>query len=161
FVRDLHAQLARSHPKLLFRCEVADVAATAHEERANLEAVARRTRYQWLTKVAREAGARWIATGHTANDQAETVLHRLLRGTGLQGLGGSAPRRTLAPGLEVIRPMLGVTRAEVVVFLQKEQQAYRLDSTNADLRFTRNRIRHQLLPHLARRYNPEITNVLC
>jgi tRNA(Ile)-lysidine synthase len=161
FVCDLHENLAPSHLALALRCEAVDVAASAHAEHANLESVARRVRYDWLARVARESNARWIATGHTADDQAETVLHRLLRGTGLQGLRGIAARRLLAPGLEVVRPMLGVTRAEVMEYLHDEQQAYRVDSTNADLRFTRNRIRHQLLPHLARRYNPEIAAVLC
>jgi tRNA(Ile)-lysidine synthase len=161
FVRELHDQLARGHPALALRCEALDVAESARAEHANLEAVARRVRYDWLADRARETGAQWIATGHTADDQAETVLHRLLRGTGLQGLRGIAARRTLSSGLEVVRPMLSVTRAEVMEYLENEQQAYRVDSTNADLRFTRNRIRHQLLPHLARRYNPEIVTALC
>jgi tRNA(Ile)-lysidine synthase len=161
FVCDLHQQMARSQSALALRCEAEDVAATAHAEHANLEAVARRIRYDWLAKVARQADAHWIATGHTADDQAETVMHRLLRGTGLKGLRGIAARRVLAPDLEVVRPMLGVTRAEVMEYLEGEQQAFRIDATNADLRFTRNRLRHQLLPHLARRYNPEIAAVLC
>jgi tRNA(Ile)-lysidine synthase len=161
FVRDLHEQLVRNYPSLKLRCESMDVAASARAEHANLEAVARRMRYDWLAKVAQESGVPWIATGHTADDQAETVLHRLLRGTGLQGLRGIAARRALAPGLEVGRPLLDVTRAEVMEYLESEGQTYRVDATNAELRFTRNRIRHQLLPHLARRYNPEIAAVLC
>jgi tRNA(Ile)-lysidine synthase len=161
FVRELHEQLAPRHPALALRCEALDVATSARTEHANLEAFARRVRYDWLASMARETGAQWIATGHTADDQAETVLHRLLRGTGLQGLRGIALRRTLSSGLEVVRPMLKITRAEVMEYLENEQQTYRVDSTNTDLRFTRNRIRHQLLPHLARRYNPEIAAVLC
>jgi tRNA(Ile)-lysidine synthase len=161
FVCELQEQFARTYPALAWRCEAVDVAASAHAERANLEGVARRLRYDWLAKVARETGARWIATGHTADDQAETVLHRLLRGTGLQGLRGIAARRMVAPDLEVVRPILGVKRAEVMEYLHSEQQPFRVDSTNANLRFTRNRIRHQLLPHLARRYNPEILMILC
>jgi tRNA(Ile)-lysidine synthase len=161
FVRKLQQQLARTYPALETRCEAVDVAAIAHAEHTNLEGVARRLRYDWLAKVARETGARWIATGHTADDQAETVLLRLLRGTGLQGLRGIAARRMVAPDLEIVRPMLGVKRVEVMEYLLREQQSYRVDSTNADLRFTRNRIRHQLLPHLARRYNPEIPAILC
>jgi tRNA(Ile)-lysidine synthase len=161
FVCGLQTQLAGTNPALEMRCEAVDVAASARVEHANLEAVARRLRYDWLAKVARETDARWIATGHTADDQAETVLHRLLRGTGLQGLRGIAARRMLAPDLEVVRPMLGVTRAEVMEYLESEQQPFCVDATNEDLRFTRNRIRHQLLRHLVRRYNPEISKVLC
>src|SRR5207245_2885635 len=99
-------------------------------------------------------------TGHTADDQAETVLHRLLRGTGLHGLGGIPARRDLAAGIEVVRPLLGTSRAEVLAYLQAEKQAFRQDSSNADLGFTRNRIRHELLPDLAR-YNPAIVSLLC
>jgi tRNA(Ile)-lysidine synthase len=127
----------------------------------NLEAAARASRYSWLADVARETGAAWVATGHTADDQAETVLHRLLRGTGLKGLCGIPSRRTLAPGVEVIRPLLHVSRAQVLAFLQAAGQDFRRDATNADLGFTRNRIRHQLLPHLAEAYNPAIAAVLC
>jgi tRNA(Ile)-lysidine synthase len=114
-----------------------------------------------LTRIAQERQARWVVTGHTADDQAETVLHRLLRGTGLKGLGGIPARRPLAPGIELLRPLLKVSRAEVLAFLEKEGQDYRQDRSNEDLRFTRNRIRHELLPHLKREYNPAIGPILC
>jgi tRNA(Ile)-lysidine synthase len=161
FVAALHAHLAEAGAALTFRCERIDVAARAREERGNLEDVARRVRYGWLAEVARVAGARWVATGHTADDQAETVLHRLLRGTGLKGLGGIPVRRELAPNIEVVRPLLRVTRDEVLAYLEAEGQDSRRDASNADLRLTRNRIRHDLLPHLARRYNPAVVAVLC
>jgi tRNA(Ile)-lysidine synthase len=125
-----------------------------------LEGTARHLRYDWLAGVARERGIRRVATGHTADDQAETVLHRLLRGTGLQGLRGIAPRRVIAPGVELVRPMLGVRRADVLSFLEALGQSYRVDSTNSDLQRTRNRIRHELLPLLADQYNPAIVDVL-
>src|SRR5207244_5164116 len=118
----------------------ADVSAAAAGE--SLEATARRLRYAWLADVAAEVGAGWVATGHTADDQAETVLHRLLRGTGLQGLRGIAPRRELAPGVGLVRPLLRTTRAEVIAYLQELDQPFRLDSTNSDLSRMRNRIRH-------------------
>ncbi len=101
-----------------------------------------------------------VATGHTANDQAETVLHRLLRGTGLRGLRGIAARRELEPGVTVIRPLLSATRADILAYLHALGQPYREDVTNNDLRYTRNRIRHDLLPLLAERYNPAIVRVL-
>src|SRR5262249_46061545 len=160
FVADLHATLAVRFPDL--RVEVArrDVAAEAGAEGDNLEAHARAVRYRWLAEVARRHGARWIATGHTANDQAETVLHRLLRGTGLQGLRGIAPRRELEPGVCVVRPLLPWTRAEVLAYLDELGQAYRVDASNDDRGRTRNRIRHELLPLLAQEYNPAIVSVL-
>jgi tRNA(Ile)-lysidine synthase len=117
-------------------------------------------RYRWLADVAREGGARWVATGHTADDQAETVLHRLLRGTGLQGLRGIASRRQLEPGGGVVRPLLETTRSEIIAYLGELHQPYREDSTNHDLSYTRNRIRLELLPYLAERYNPAVATAL-
>jgi tRNA(Ile)-lysidine synthase len=161
FVAALHARLVSAGANLTLRCERVDVAARARQEGENLESVGRRLRYGWLAEVARAAGAAWVATGHTADDQAETVLHRLLRGTGLKGLGGIPARRELSPGVAVIRPLLDVTRGEVLAYLQHIGQEFRRDASNADLRFTRNRIRHELLPHLAAHYNPAAVAVLC
>jgi tRNA(Ile)-lysidine synthase len=161
FVAALHARLAAEGAALALRCLRIDVAARARTERDNLESAARRARYGWLAELAREAGAGWVATGHTADDQAETVLHRLLRGTGLKGLCGIPARRALAPGVELVRPLLRVTRAQVLTFLEALGQDFRQDASNADPRFTRNRIRHELLPHLAERYNPGIALALC
>jgi tRNA(Ile)-lysidine synthase len=138
-----------------------DVTRQALEAKDNLEKVARETRYAWLAHVARNAGARWVATGHTANDQAETILHRLLRGAGLKGLRGIAEQRPLAEGVSVIRPMLAVTRSEVMDYLQVKGQAFRQDSSNFNRRLTRNRIRHELLPYLEKEHNPAIVSVLC
>lgn len=115
----------------------------------NMESTARRVRYDWLASVADEVGASWIATGHTADDQAETVLHRLIRGTGLQGLRGIAG----------VRPLLTLPRADLLDYLAALRQPYRTDSTNADTDFTRNRIRAELLP-LLRTFNPAVVDVL-
>jgi tRNA(Ile)-lysidine synthase len=161
FVAALHAQLVTAgRPNLTLVQTRLDVAGLARAEGENLEAVARRERYRWLAEVARASGARWIATGHTANDQAETVLHRLMRGTGLRGLRGIAARRPLGTGLSVVRPLLQATRAEILDYLHGLSQPYREDASNRDPRFTRNRIRHELLPLLARDYNPAIVDVL-
>jgi tRNA(Ile)-lysidine synthase len=157
---DFVQRLAREH-SLPFRCQRINVAKLAEERGDNLENTARQVRYDWLTEIARGSGASWLATGHTADDQAETVLHRLLRGTGLQGLGGIPPRRELAPGITLIRPLLGCSRADVLAYLQAVQQEYRTDSSNVDLGFTRNRIRHELLPALVRDFNPAVVSVLC
>jgi tRNA(Ile)-lysidine synthase len=161
FVADLHAELcAAGVAELHLASARLDVAAGARGAGANLEAWARDARYRWLAEVARTHGLRWVATGHTAGDQAETVLHHLLRGTGLAGLRGIAARRSLEGGVEVVRPLLAVARTEVLAYLGELGQPYCEDTTNADRRHTRNRIRHELLPHLAEHYNPRIAEVL-
>ena len=96
-----------------------------------------------------------VAVGHTRDDQAETVLFRMLRGSGLAGLAGIAPVAE-----NIIRPLIDVTRAGVLEFLRTRNIAWREDSTNAGLRFARNRIRHQLMPQLAREWNPHIVDAL-
>jgi tRNA(Ile)-lysidine synthase len=159
FVADLHARLSAAGELHLVSHRL-DVACLASERGANLEATAREERYRWLAEVARAHGLHHVATGHTANDQAETVLHRLLRGTGLQGLRGIAFRREIAPGVEAVRPLLEVGREEVLAYLQEIDQAARHDASNDDFAFTRNRIRGELLPLLARDYNPAIVAVL-
>jgi tRNA(Ile)-lysidine synthase len=138
-----------------------DVKAEAMRSRDNLEKTARENRYSWLAQVAGEFKTRWIATGHTANDQAETILHRIIRGSGLKGLRGIAGRRQLGKELYVIRPMLDVTRSEVMEYLDEKKQPYCLDSSNLDRRLTRNRIRHDLLPLLERDFNHAIVSSLC
>lgn len=127
----------------------------------NLEAVARRERYRWLASVARRHAIAFVATGHTANDQAETVLHRMIRGAGLQGLRGIARRRLLEPGVELVRPMLDVTRMEVELFLGGLGQVHREDSSNAIRALTRNRIRHGLLPFLQQASQGVMVRLLC
>jgi tRNA(Ile)-lysidine synthase len=161
FVVELHAALvAAGTPALQLFTQRIDVRARAVAEGANVEALARRERYRFLAEAARAHGLRWVATGHTANDQAETVLHRLLRGTGLQGLRGIAAFRPLEDGVSVVRPLLRVTREEIVAALTEWGQPYRLDRSNEDRRLTRNRIRHELLPYLANQYNPGVVAVL-
>ena len=161
FIRQLHAELNAGEAKR-FELAVArrDVAAIASETGGNLEATARNQRYRWLAEVAEQYGVSRVATGHTADDQAETILHRLLRGTGLQGLRGIASRRELRPGIDLIRPMLSSTRADVLAFLRDIGQPFREDRTNSDLTLTRNRIRRQLLPLLAADYSPAIVPLL-
>jgi tRNA(Ile)-lysidine synthase len=162
FVAALSTQLANEGVAgLLYRCGRADVAARAREEGGNLESIARRLRYAWLADLAHAVGVPWVVTGHTADDQAETVLHRLLRGTGLKGLSGIAARRRLAAEVEVLRPLLAVTRTQILAYLEAAGQAYRVDSSNADRSYTRNRIRQELLPYLTERYNPALVGVLC
>jgi tRNA(Ile)-lysidine synthase len=160
FLQTLHAQLAKTLPELEFRCGRLDVQAQAAAVRENLESVARRLRYHWLTQIARESGLHWVATGHTADDQAETVLHHLMRGSGLRGLRGIAPCREMVPGIRLFRPLLAVDRKEVLEYLADRGLTCRQDSSNLDRRFTRNRIRLDLLPFLARHFNPKIVSSL-
>jgi tRNA(Ile)-lysidine synthase len=146
-------------PHLPHRVESVDVAGAAAAEGDNLEAVARRVRYDFLARIARETGATWVATAHTRDDQAETVLHRLIRGSGLRGLRGIAESRELVAGVRLVRPMLTLSRQDVIAYLREIDQPWREDATNRDTRFTRNRIRHELLPVL-RTFNPAINEVL-
>ncbi len=145
FVRDLAA--AHAVP---FDFGTADVRAAG----GNLEATARRLRYAWLREVAAARGATWLATGHTANDNAETVLHHLTRGTGLDGLRGVAP----VSG-NVVRPLLTVTRGEVLAYLASLKQSFVTDPTNFDPSLTRVRIRGELLP-LLETFNPQAVAAL-
>jgi tRNA(Ile)-lysidine synthase len=119
----------------------------------SLEEVAREERYRFLYQMAKEHGAVKIATGHHRDDQAETFLINLLRGSGLEGLKGIAPIRD---GW-LIRPLLYVGRDEILEFLKNEGLPYMRDSSNSDSSFLRNRIRNQLIPELNKRYNPQLT----
>jgi tRNA(Ile)-lysidine synthase len=125
-----------------------------------IEGAARQARYDFLTSAANECGARYVATAHTADDQVETVLLNLLRGTGLAGLAGIPRLRKLTDAATIVRPLLDVTRCEVLDYLQMLHQPYRDDSTNRLEDYTRNRIRLQLLPLLERDYNPRVREAL-
>jgi tRNA(Ile)-lysidine synthase len=128
----------------------------------HFEADARRARYAWLCETAGTRGAAVVAVGHTLDDQAETILHRIVRGTGLRGLSGIPERRVLSwdPPVAMIRPLLSVSRQSIRASLGALGQPYREDASNADLARTRARIRHVLLPRLAREYNPRIALAL-
>ena len=137
-----------------------DVAARCAEAGWSLEDGARRIRYDCFLSVARRHSASHVALAHTADDQAETVLMRLMRGTGLMGLGAIPIQRQLDEAVEVVRPLLDVWRRDIVDYLHAHRLTYRDDATNQDQRFVRNRIRHQLIPLLEREYNPEIKGAL-
>ena len=122
----------------------------------NLEQVARRARQAFFADLRANHGIDRVALGHTRDDQAETVMFRLLRGAGLAGLAGIRP--VTASGL--VRPLIDITRAEVEDFLRSRGIAWREDASNQDLHFARNRIRHGLLPQLARDWNPSLRQSL-
>ena len=162
-----------------------DVAAYRIERNFSVEEAARELRYAFLARVAGEVGANRIAVGHTRDDQVETILMHILRGTGITGLCGLAPCSPMAYGrqgmsgptsplslrasspslrakrsnLLVIRPLLDITREETTSYCQEHQLDPRIDSSNRSLSFFRNRLRLQLLP-LLRQYNPSVDQAL-
>ena len=126
----------------------------AQERRQSLEEAARELRYECFYEACRQLGASRLAVAHHGDDCAETMLFHLSRGTGIRGLCGIVPVRHVAEqNVNLIRPLLCLTRTEIEEFLQKEQQEFRTDSTNADQNMSRNRIRSQVLPQL-RQINP-------
>ncbi len=143
-----------------------DTPAVAENHRQGLEEAARSLRYTWFWEILDDGEADAVVTAHTLDDQAETVLHRLLRGAWTEGLGGIFPvleaspeRPSGNPKPSILRPFLSTTRHQIVDYLTAIGQPWREDSTNNDTAFTRNRLRHELLPVLAE-YNPGIQNQL-
>lgn len=139
FCRELAARLV-----LPITVDQADVRGLAARARLSIEDAARRLRYAFLARTAGAVGADRIAVGHTEDDQAETVLFRLVRGAGLPGLAGIYPRRDD----RVVRPLIGVSRTELREYLSVRGQAWVEDETNKSLDNPRNRIRHRVLPEL-------------
>ena len=119
-----------------------------------IEEAARRLRYAWFRKLLSETPLDAVATAHTLDDQAETVLAKFLRGAWTEGLGGISPLVEFPEG-RIVRPMLGTSRTEIEEYLKTAGQSWREDSTNRDPAFTRNRIRHELLP-LLEGWNPKL-----
>lgn len=129
----------------------ADVRELARSRKMSLEEAGREARYAFFYRLQQELGATRVATAHHMGDQAETILMRLLRGTGLRGLRGIMPSRDI-----FIRPLLACTREEILAYLRDNRLEYRTDPSNYDPLYLRNRIRHLLLPQLSREYNPNI-----
>lgn len=138
----------------------ADPASPTRSDGDGLEAAARAARYAFLQETAEQMGARYVVTAHTSDDQAETILHHILRGTGLAGLAGMRRTRQLGPAVTLVRPMLEVSRRDVLAYLAFLDQPYREDKTNLDPKYTRNRIRHELLPMLEHGYSPTVVESL-
>lgn len=123
------------------------------------EEAARRARYAFLQEAASEFACRTVVTAHHRSDQAETVLHNLLRGTGLRGLGGLHTQRPLSESTRLVRPLRDVSRANIERFVQENGFPFCVDESNTDTTFTRNRIRHETLP-LLQTFNPQLEQVL-
>jgi len=135
--------------------ERGDVPTLAQQRHMGLEEAARLARYDFLSRAKAQCGAQWIVTAHHGDDQAETVLLHLLRGAGGNGLSGIRPRRD-----DVVRPLLQATKQDLLDYLQEHRIPFREDETNISTDYTRNRIRHQLIPMLET-YNPSIVQTLC
>ncbi len=133
----------------------------SQDKTGSVEAAARNIRYDFLARTAHSLGFRYIATAHTADDQTETVLHRLLRGTGLTGLAGIARFRRWDDAVTIWRPLLHVRRQQIIEYLNEKGQTWRSDSSNAENDFTRNRIRNKILPELRQDFNPQVDRALC
>jgi tRNA(Ile)-lysidine synthase len=178
---DADEQFVREQAKahaLQFFCESRDVKAHTTEKKLSIETAARELRYEFFEELLRKGEFNKLATAHTLDDQAETVLLKLLRGTGTRGLAGIYPAITLdeaAPqavathqkakparsgNKAVVRPLLATPRADLEHFLADVNQAWREDSSNLELRHTRNRIRHEVLPLLQKYVNPRVHQTL-
>lgn len=140
------------------RCQVEKVAVDGN--RGAIEETARRVRYEALSRMAAQCETTAILTGHTADDQAETVLHHLFRGTGLRGLVGIPECRPLGASLHLWRPLLAVRRSELHDELQRLQQPYRIDKSNSSAAYTRNRVRNELIPWIERELNPRAVDAI-
>jgi tRNA(Ile)-lysidine synthase len=148
------AKLAAKHG-LAFHVGRADIAARARHEKGNLEETARRGRYAFFARLVEEGHLTRVAVAHTVDDQAETVLGHILRGTGLAGLGG------IHPVVEhVVRPLLEVRRAELRAYLRSKKQTWREDATNRDTARMRARIRRKLMPFLEKQFQAAVVEHL-
>ena len=136
-----------------------DVPAAARPAGESLEMAARRLRRDFLVATAKRRKIRFVATGHTADDQAETVLLRIARGTSVAGLAG-IPHVARQAGVVFLRPLRDATRAQIIAFLKSRRQPWREDATNAADFALRNRVRHELLPLLEKRLNPAVRQAL-
>lgn len=131
-----------------------DTLQLAESRKKGIQETARSLRYEWLTTICIESGFHIVATAHHADDQAETVLFNLMRGTGIKGAAGIHPKRILHKGsgpsedISLIRPMLGVTKQEILAYLEKQNIKFRQDKSNLHDDYTRNKIRHQILPKI-------------
>ena len=132
-----------------------DVLGQARERELSIEHAARELRYEALRKLAAEYSAIWIAVGHTADDQAEEILLRLLRGSGRKGLSGMRMR-----SLDIVRPLLEIEKKEILSYLSDKKISFLEDSSNFDSCFLRNRVRHELIPYLEEKFEAGVKKAL-
>jgi len=144
-------------PLTILRGTAAD---RAEQDGDGIEAAARTERYELITTATEQAGARYLAIAHTQNDQVETIMFRLLRGSGLRGIAGIPRSRPLTPSVTLVRPLLDCTRDDLESYLASLTQSYRSDESNTERRFARNRVRHDLLPKLREDFNQNVDGAL-
>ena len=149
---------ADEHGVPFFRADF-DTAAYASQHGISIEMAARELRYGWFARIAFENGYDAVAVAHNANDNAETLVLNLLRGTGLRGLCGMSRSGDLREGIKLLRPMLGMSRKEIEAYAAEHGVEYREDSTNAELEYKRNRIRNAVFPEFER-INPSFVRTL-
>lgn len=137
-----------------------DVKSYAKQYSLSIEQAARILRYQFFDKAARGCHADVIATAHNAEDNAETLLMNLMRGSGVSGLAGIPPKRELDKKLSLIRPILWCSRKEIEMYAKTRNILWHEDESNASVVYTRNKIRHDLLPKLRSEYAPGLIEVL-
>jgi tRNA(Ile)-lysidine synthase len=153
------AALAQQHGLEFFARRV-DVRVSAATKALSLEAAGRDLRYTVFHDIAQEQELDYVATAHTRDDQAETVLLKLLRGAWTRGLAGIYPTQPLTGSATVVRPLLSESREALRGYLRELQQQWREDASNQDRSFARNRVRHELLPLVEREFNPSAADVL-
>jgi tRNA(Ile)-lysidine synthase len=157
---DADAEFVKAHAqKLSLPFYLGSRSSTDPSPTGNSESSLREFRYRHLREAAQAHGARYLVTGHTLDDQIETVLFRIFRGTGLRGLTGIPAFRKLGDQLTLVRPMLSVTRGETQAYVHAIGQTYRTDASNEDSKYTRNFLRNELLP-LARKRFPDIDHAI-
>ncbi len=141
--------------KLSIVSERRDIKEITRERKISLEEAAREERYKFFASTAKRVGANVIAVGHNADDNAETILHKIIRGTGIVGLGGMKPKRKLTPfsSINLVRPLLFTWSRDIIAYLKEKDLSYRVDSTNYKTDQFRNRIRAELIPLLEKNYN--------
>lgn len=127
----------------------------SRKEKLSSEMAGRIVRYEFFNEIKKEHGYTKIATAHNANDQAETILFRMMRGTGLEGLGGIKTKRD-----SIVRPILCLSRQEVEQYIEKKQLAPRIDKTNFEKIYNRNKIRLDILPYIKKNFNKDIVETL-
>jgi len=157
FVEGMAQQL-----RVAYTIETADMRARSQAEGVSIEQAGRLGRLEFYERVCLRYGIKALAVAHNADDNAETILHRIIRGTGIRGLVGIKPRRSIRAGSEIriVRPLLGFSRAEIEEYLRDRGIGFCHDITNDSNAFTRNRIRNEILPLLREKFNPQVSEAL-
>ena len=135
-----------------------DVPRLSKEYKKSEETIGRQVRYQWLTEIARSEGYDYISVAHHKDDQAESILAHIIRGSGLNGLTGMSVVH-FEYAIPVVRPLLDVTKENLLAYIETKQISYCVDSTNDDVRYQRNRIRHRIIPELEA-VNPAVVDAI-